>query len=94
MSSSQHGYLKPHPSIFQAALQLLGVPAGEAMMVGDSAADVGCARGAGCRVILVGFGYSSVPVSSLGADGVIDRLSDVRAYLGLQSPGVPQWDSA
>jgi len=36
ISSSQHGYMKPHPSIFQAALKLAGVPAPEAMMVGDS----------------------------------------------------------
>jgi putative hydrolase of the HAD superfamily len=36
ISSSQHGYMKPHPSIFQAALKLAGVPAAEAMMVGDS----------------------------------------------------------
>ena len=27
ISSSQHGYMKPHPSIFEAALKLAGVPA-------------------------------------------------------------------
>ena len=36
VSSSQHGYMKPHPSIFEAALKLAGVAAAEAMMVGDS----------------------------------------------------------
>lgn len=36
VSSSDHGLMKPHPSIFTAALQLLGVEAAEAVMVGDS----------------------------------------------------------
>jgi putative hydrolase of the HAD superfamily len=36
VSSSDHGRMKPHPSIFSAALQLLSVPAEEAVMVGDS----------------------------------------------------------
>ena len=30
ISSSNHGYLKPHPSIFEAALRLMNVPAAEA----------------------------------------------------------------
>ena len=36
VSSSEHGLMKPHPSIFRAALDLVDVPAGEAVMVGDS----------------------------------------------------------
>ena len=28
--------MKPHPSIFEAALRLIGVPAADAVMVGDS----------------------------------------------------------
>ena len=36
VSGSDHGYVKPHPSIFQAALRLLGVEAAESLMVGDS----------------------------------------------------------
>ena len=36
VSSSEHGYMKPHPSIFEAALTLAGVAAGESVMVGDS----------------------------------------------------------
>ncbi len=39
ISSSEHGYMKPHASIFQAALDLLGVTAGESVMVGDSPPD-------------------------------------------------------
>ena len=36
ISSSQHGYMKPHPSIFEAALKLAGVSPADAVMVGDS----------------------------------------------------------
>ena len=37
VSSAEHGYLKPHPSIFEAALPG-GRGRGEALMVGDSLA--------------------------------------------------------
>ena len=36
VSSLAHGFMKPHASIFRAALDLAGVPAEEAVMVGDS----------------------------------------------------------
>jgi len=45
-------YMKPHPSIFAAALASAGVDAGEALMVGDSLkADVHGALGAGLRAV-------------------------------------------
>jgi len=54
ISSSEHGYLKPHPSIFEAALRLVGVTPAEAVMVGDSLAqDIEGARRLGIRGILV-----------------------------------------
>jgi putative hydrolase of the HAD superfamily len=54
VSSSEHGYLKPHPSIFESALQRAGVTAEESVMVGDSLPhDVEGARRVGMRGILV-----------------------------------------
>jgi putative hydrolase of the HAD superfamily len=54
LSSSEHGYLKPHPSIFESALKLLGVAAAESVMVGDSLLhDIEGARRVGMRGILV-----------------------------------------
>src|SRR5687768_13586038 len=54
LSSSEHGYLKPHPRIFESALELLGVSAAESVMVGDSLAhDIEGARRVGMRGILV-----------------------------------------
>lgn len=54
LSSFEHGYMKPHPSIFEAALRATGVAAGDAVMVGDSYAhDVEGALRAGMRAVLV-----------------------------------------
>lgn len=54
VSSSEHGYMKPHRSIFEAALRGLGVDAAEAMMVGDSLShDVAGARALGMRAVLL-----------------------------------------
>jgi putative hydrolase of the HAD superfamily len=50
ISSSDHGYMKPHPSIFHAALEGVNVFATQAMMVGDHVRqDVEGALGAGMR---------------------------------------------
>jgi HAD superfamily hydrolase (TIGR01549 family) len=54
VSSSAHGLMKPHPSIFSAALGLVDIPAAEAVMVGDSVRqDVEGALGAGMRAVLI-----------------------------------------
>ena len=54
IASSEHGYLKPHPSIFESGLKLLEVSAAESVMVGDSLAhDIEGARRVGMRGILV-----------------------------------------
>jgi putative hydrolase of the HAD superfamily len=54
VSSLEHGYMKPHPSIFQAALRSAGVDACDAVMVGDSLMhDVDGARRLGMRGVLV-----------------------------------------
>ena len=54
VSSSDHGYLKPHPSIFHEALRLVGVSADQGVMVGDSVThDVMGARQVGMKAILL-----------------------------------------
>jgi putative hydrolase of the HAD superfamily len=54
VSSSEHGLMKPHPSIFRAALNLLDVPAAQAVMVGDSVRqDVEGALRVGMRAVLL-----------------------------------------
>ena len=54
VDSRTHGRVKPHPTIFQAALDRLDVQAAQAVMVGDSLEeDVEGARALGMRAILV-----------------------------------------
>jgi putative hydrolase of the HAD superfamily len=54
VGSRAHGFVKPHPTIFQAALEQLGVERDEAVMVGDSLEeDVEGARALGLRAILI-----------------------------------------
>lgn len=54
ISSAEHGWMKPHRSIFEAALEQAGVPAGQALMVGDSLkADVEGALAVGMRGVLL-----------------------------------------
>ncbi len=52
VSAHPNRYMKPHPSIFEAALLSAGVAAGEAVMVGDSLkADVRGALNVGMRAV-------------------------------------------
>jgi len=54
LSSSDHGYMKPHPSIFAEALRRASVDAADAVMVGDSVPhDIAGARSLGMRGVLV-----------------------------------------
>ena len=54
VSSSDHGFMKPHPGIFRAALQLVDVAPAEAVMVGDNVRqDVEGAQRAGMRAVLL-----------------------------------------
>lgn len=68
---------KPNPDMLLAALAALGADPSEAVMVGDSSNDVGTARAASVPVVAVSFGYTRTPAHELGADIVVDSLSEV-----------------
>lgn len=70
---------KPHPAMLEKVLADAGSSVARAVMVGDSAADVGVARAAGCPVVVVSFGYTAIPVAELGGDVIVDHLSAVPA---------------
>jgi putative hydrolase of the HAD superfamily len=54
VGSFDHGYQKPHPSIFEAALYALGVDASDTAMVGDSVEDdIDGARALGMTAVLL-----------------------------------------
>ena len=83
VDSRTHGRVKPHPTIFQAALDRLEVDAADAVMVGDSLEeDVEGARALGMRAILIDREERHPEVA--------ERLTDLYglpAALGLSRPG-------
>jgi putative hydrolase of the HAD superfamily len=83
VGSRAHGFVKPHPTIFEAALQQLRVEPAEAVMVGDSLEeDVEGARALGMRAILIDRDDRHPEVE--------ERLTDLYglpAALGLRRPG-------
>jgi HAD superfamily hydrolase (TIGR01509 family) len=86
VSSLEHGYNKPHPSIFRTALRLLAVEPEEAVMVGDSYRhDVLGARAVGMRAILLRrAGAGPIPAEAgAGPDQVVTirTLADLPALL-------------
>lgn len=80
VSSSEHGYLKPHPSIFEAALKLAGAEAEQSVMVGDSLShDIGGARRVGMRGVLVH--RAGTPLDAPEDVPVIRDMSELPALL-------------
>ncbi len=81
LSSSEHGYLKPHRSIFESALKLLGVDAAESVMVGDSLQhDINGAQQVGMRGILVQRSTDPASATSPGVS-TICGLAELSALL-------------
>ncbi|AEH89958.1 phosphoglycolate phosphatase [Mesorhizobium opportunistum] len=74
------GHLKkPAPDMLLAACHACGCSSAQAVMVGDSMADVGAARAAGMRCIIVRGGYTELAAEDLGADRVIDVLDQLES---------------
>lgn len=72
---------KPHAGHGRAVIEKLGGDIDRAVMVGDSPADMGVARDLGIPSVAVSYGYPRMPVSSLGANFVIDRFDQLPATL-------------
>ncbi|HMF97152.1 MAG TPA: HAD-IA family hydrolase [Vicinamibacterales bacterium] len=84
ISSSEHGFMKPHPSIFAAALQLVNVAPAEAAMVGDSLRhDVEGAMRAGMQGILLHRGETCPARAATLGVPVIRSLRDLPRLLSL-----------
>jgi putative hydrolase of the HAD superfamily len=80
ISSSDHGFMKPHPSIFQEALRRAAVSPEESVMVGDSFRhDIEGARRLGMRGVLVA--RSKLSVGCPPEVPVIHTLRELRALL-------------
>jgi phosphoglycolate phosphatase len=68
---------KPHPDHYRAAVTRAGGVVRRSVMVGDTAADVASARGAGAPVCVVSFGYCDGGAERLGADVLLHRFSEL-----------------
>jgi phosphoglycolate phosphatase len=77
---------KPDPRHISELVRLAGGELSAAIMVGDSEADIGAARGAGIPVIAAGFGYASAPAAELGADAVMNHFEELQALIGSLLP--------
>ena len=79
VSAADAGYLKPHPAIFQYALELLGVEPEEGVFVGDNPiADIAGAQAAGMLAVL----RVTTPVPPMLSglivpDGAINSLAEL-----------------
>jgi phosphoglycolate phosphatase len=81
VTADQAGRRKPHPEPFWRACKRLGVAPDQAVVIGDSANDAEAGRAAGCRVLLVTYGYSEGrDVRELGANGVLDTFTAAVAW--------------
>ena len=82
VSPEQAGSRKPHPGPLLHACRALRVAPAEAALIGDSVYDAEAARAAGCRVLLVSYGYSEgSDVRELDCDGVVDSIEEAAERL-------------
>ena len=88
MSAADFGYLKPHPSIFQASLDCLGVEPSEAVFVGDDVeADIVGAQAAGIYAVLRSSRRRVQELNGTRPDSRIDSLLELPDVLDNAFPG-------
>jgi len=84
VSSAEHGYMKPHPSIFLSALAELDVAPRDAVMVGDSLRhDIEGALNIGMRAVWLHRGDSAGPTSLALPDATVPVIRSLLELAGL-----------
>lgn len=88
-SAADVGVLKPHPGIFETALECLGTSPDETLFIGDNpVADIAGAQGAGMRAVLRVKKPTQTLVSGLVVpDGAINSLGELPFLLDELYPG-------
>ena len=78
VSANDVQHAKPHPEPVLQILQATGVPAAEALVVGDASFDILMGRAAGCRTCGVTYGnQSAADLGAAGADMLIDDFAQL-----------------
>lgn len=92
LSAADIGVLKPHPEIFRAALDCVGVRPEEAVFIGDDLeADIAGAQGFGLQAVLRAHPKHEHSISTVAPNAVIRSLEDLFPILEDWFPG---WESA
>lgn len=83
VSGDTTNHAKPHPEPILYACQLVGVAPQETLYVGDAERDIEAGRRAGTQTLVARFGYlaESDQPEMWGADGMVDRSSDILMWL-------------
>jgi phosphoglycolate phosphatase len=82
VTSDLAGARKPDPAVFLHACRQLGVAPAEAAVIGDSDNDGDAARAAGCRFLLVPYGYrEGKALADVRCDGVVQSLVEAAALV-------------
>ncbi len=81
-TSDTAGARKPDPAMVLHACRLLGVQSAQACVIGDSDNDGEAARAAGCRFVLVSYGYrEGRALAEMRCDARVDSLVEAAALL-------------
>ena len=73
---------KPHPEMLLRLMAAAGAAARDTLVVGDMEVDFEFGRAAGCRVVLVlGGSRSRAELEGVGADALLEKLTDLPAWL-------------
>src|SRR5215210_6868890 len=67
-------YIKPDPRHLTLTIDKADGDFRQAIMIGDSRTDIVTAKAAGIPVVAATFGYTDIPVRTLGPDAVIDHF--------------------
>jgi 2-phosphoglycolate phosphatase len=87
---------KPYPDLMRLALDELGAPPEQALLVGDGIHDIEMGRGAGARTCGVAWGvHEAERLAAAGADHVVHSMSELRRLiLGPEQIASPATSSA
>ena len=82
---------KPDPEVVRLVLEKLGCAPVEALMIGDTTADVAAAHGAGvaCWAVLGGT-HDERTLRDAGADLILSGIGELTAALDRRSPSIPR----
>ncbi len=79
---------KPDPTHFRETARRAGAAPERSVMLGDTRADLECARRAGVPCVLMSFGFAAEPLDELAPDAVAGHFREIPALLeGIRPAG-------